>query len=411
MECKKSDNNIKKERLWTHNFSLLFQGQLVSVFGNIIYDTALKLWILTKTGSVSLMAVFTAITIIPEIIVSPFAGTFIDRYDKKIILIITDTISGIGIIFVGLASILGILKIWMVVLIGSIVGLCTCFFNPSIDSIIPELVPKSKLIKANSVFSSMSTANNMIGYAFGGFLIKLLGIPIVFLFNGISFLISAFSEYFIKIHKVEKHSEELTFLEDLRFGIRFIKNFKGLKYLYMVISFLNLCAVMSMTLTLPWFQLNKQLGIVAYGVAMGINTLGMFVGFSFLSVINIKSDKKFMMFILSGVLISSTMIVYSFTMNRIIIYSMFFINGISLAVINSLIQISLQNNVPSKIRGKIFAFKNTISSALMPVGMLIAALLAEKLRINFIVSGDYIVFLIFIIYVLFLPEVKEVINS
>ncbi|MCD3203141.1 MFS transporter [Clostridium botulinum C/D] len=105
-----------------------------------------------------------------------------------------------------------------------------------------NIVSKSKLIKSNSVFSSMSTGNEMIGYAFGGFLVQVLGPPIIFIFNGVSFLISATSEHFIEIPKIERPSEEVTFWEDLKSGIRFIKNSKGLKYLYIGISFLNLCA-------------------------------------------------------------------------------------------------------------------------------------------------------------------------
>lgn len=204
-----------KNKLWNNNFILLLQGQLVSVFGNTIYDTALRFWILVNTGSTALMGILMAVAVLPEIFISPFAGTFIDRHDRKKILIVTDSISGIAVLLVGIAALTGYIQIWMVLLTGIIVGICSCFFNPTIDSSIPDIVPKSKLLKANSVFSSMCTGNDMAGYVFGSFLVQFFGAPIIFIFNGISFLFSAATECFIKIPQVEKSLEKSTFWKDI----------------------------------------------------------------------------------------------------------------------------------------------------------------------------------------------------
>lgn len=174
-----------QEKLWNSKFILLLQGQLVSVFGDSVYDVAFRFWILTTTGSTALMWIFMAITVLPKVFISPFAGTFIDRHDRKKVLIITDAISGITILFIGIATLTGFIKIWMAVIVSIIVGICGCFFNPTINSTIPDIVPKSKLIKANSAFSLISTGNEMIGNTFGGFLVQILGASILFLVNGI----------------------------------------------------------------------------------------------------------------------------------------------------------------------------------------------------------------------------------
>jgi MFS transporter, DHA3 family, macrolide efflux protein len=293
-----------KGTLWNRSFILLLQGQVVSIFGDNIYDTALRFWILAKTGSISLMGVLMAVSILPKVSISPFAGTFIDRHDRKRILIITDIISGITILFIGIAAVVGFIQIWMVLIAGVIVGICGCFFNPTINSSIPDVVPKSKLIKANSVLSSISSANDMAGYAFGGFLVQIIGAPLLFIFNGVSFLFSAASECFVKIPQIESPKEKLNFIEDMKAGISFVYNLKGLKYLYLTISFLNFFASMSMTLTLPWFKMNSQLVIISYGIAMAINTFGMFVGFIILSVVELKKRIRFNAFILSGIILS-----------------------------------------------------------------------------------------------------------
>lgn len=411
IENKLDINKYLLQKLWNSSFILIIQGQLVSIFGDNIYDIALRFWILAKTGSTALMGVLMAITVFPRIIISPFAGTFVDRHDRRKILIVTDIIRGITILFIGISAITGSTKVWMIIMVGIIVGVCGCFFNPAINSSIPDIVPKSKLLNANSILSSISTGNDMVGNAFGGFLVQILGAPIIFIFNGFSFLFSAVTECFAKIPQMKLSSEKLSFWQDLKGGIQYIKNSKGLKYLYITISFLNFSASMSMTLTLPWFKVNNQLGIGLYGIAMAINSLGMFVGFNCLSVIEMKKEKRFYIFIISGIFTAITMIIYSVSLNFYIIASLFFINGICIAVTNSLIQLSMQNSVPSSIRSKVFAFRNTLASALMPLGMVLAGILSENIKMNVIIFADYTVYLILFICLLFISSVKEIINT
>ncbi|WP_084284804.1 MFS transporter [Clostridium lundense] len=259
-----------------------------------------------------------------------------------------------------------------------------------------------------SIFGN--TVYDMAGYAVGSFLVQLLGAPIVFVFNGVSFLFSAFTEWFIKIPKVNIVSEKSSFWEDMKAGLVFVKNSKGLKYLYITISFLNFCAAMSITLTLPLFKMNNGLGIGAYGIAMAINTLGMFAGFTSLSIIELKREKKFYAFIGSGIITAGTMIIFAITSNFYLTIMLFFVNGIGIAVMNSLIQSSMQRSVPSNMRSKVFAFRRTLSSSLMPLGMVIAGILGEVISLNIIIFVDYAVYLVLFMYLLSLSSVKEIIN-
>jgi len=177
-----------KSKLWNLNFILLWQGQLVSNFGDSVYDIALGFWILAKTGSTGLMGILMATAVIPRVFLSPIAGTYVDRHNRKNILIITDVIRGIMISIVGVAALMNFIQIWMVLLGGIVLGICGSFFNPAVQSSIPDLVPKDKLVKANSVFSLASTGTDIIGKTIGGFLFHVVGAPIMFLINGLSYI-------------------------------------------------------------------------------------------------------------------------------------------------------------------------------------------------------------------------------
>lgn len=412
-EIMENRREIKKgvqDKLWNRNFILLLQGQLISIFGDTIYEMALRIWILAKTRSLTLMGIIMATSILPKIFISPFAGTFIDRHSRKKILIVSDVVSGITVCIIGIATIIGCVEIWMVILAGIIVGICGCFFNPTINSAIPDVVPKNSLLKANSALSSIGTMNNMAGYAFGGFLVQIIGAPILFLLNGVSFLLSAVAEGFVKIPRIEPSIKKVTFREDMKAGFNYVKSNKGLRYLYITIAFLNFFASMSMTLTLPLFKMHKQLGVGLFGIAMAINTFGMLVGYSILAIKGLKKERQFFLFIISGILISFTMIIYSMTLNFTLIAILFFVDGVCLAWMGSLLQSSMQKFVPDNMRSKVFAFRNMLSSSLMPLGMILAGILGEKVKLNVIIGVDYFIFLLLFIYLSFLKSVKNIIN-
>lgn len=405
----KRDN--PKSKLWNMNFLLLWQGQLVSNFGDSVYDIALGFWILAKTGSTGLMGLLMATTVIPRVFLSPIAGTFVDRHNRKNILIVTDLIRGVVISFVGIAALMNIIKIWMVLLGGIVLGICGSFFNPAVQSSIPDIVPKNKLIKANSIFSMAGTGTNIIGKTIGGFLFQIIGAPMMFLMNGLSYIFSACTELFIKIPNSQRDISDVNFFEDLKSGFNYVKNYAGLKHLYIIIAFLNFFAIMGITLLLPLFNSRKYLGPEKYGVAMAFSTGGMFLGFLILSVVDLNNVKKSLVFKFAGLVSGLSMVILPYVPNYFAIVGLLFINGFTVAIINSILQSSMQAAVSDEMRGKVFGFRRTLSSSLVPMGMAIGGILAEFIPISIIISAGFsIIFMLFIILSSVEP-VKQLIDS
>ncbi|MEW8986835.1 MAG: MFS transporter, partial [Bacillus sp. (in: firmicutes)] len=139
-----------KKRLWSMNFFLLWQGQLVSTLGDSIYEIALTFWILYETGSPGLMGALLATSLLPKVLISPFAGVIVDRTDRRKMIILMDFIRGVCILFVGIAAIFGFLEIWMAFVAGIILGGCAAFFNPAVTSTIPDIVPTSQIVQASA---------------------------------------------------------------------------------------------------------------------------------------------------------------------------------------------------------------------------------------------------------------------
>ena len=401
----------EKNKLWNLNFILLWQGQLVSSFGDSVYDIALGFWILSRTGSTAIMGILMAMTVAPRIFLSPIAGTFADRHNRKWIMVLTDGLRGVTITFIGVAAIFDFIEIWMVMLGGIILGICGSLFNPAVQSSLPDIISKDKLVKGNSAISLANTGMDILGKSMGGVLYQFIGAPVLFLTNGISFILSAISELFIKIPVTQKASKKIDFMDDLKAGFKYVKDYTGLKYLYVTIAFLNFFAVMSLTLLLPFFNSKEYLGPEKYGVAMAFSAAGMFAGFFLFTVVDINRIKKSVLFSVGGMITCFCIGVLPLMKSYTLIIILLLVNGVAVAVVRTILQASLQAAVPSDMLGKVFGFRRAIASSLIPLAMAVGGLMAEFIPIGLIISGGNIVIFILFLVLGFNKPVIELVDA
>lgn len=397
-------------KLWNRNFFLLWQGQLVSVFGDALYSMALGFWVLQETGSTTIMGSIMALVTIPRIIIGPVAGVIVDRYDRKKLIILGDLIRGIGMLVVAILSLNGLLKIWMVMLMGILLGICSSFFNPSIQSVLPEIVPNDKLVKANSSYQMATTGADIVGLSIGGFLYTLIGAPLMFLINSISYLFSAFTEGFIKIPKIERKNLNITFKEDFMEGIKFILTFKGLVRSLIMAFFINFLFGMIRVLIIPWFLSNPSLGMTKYGILNGFQSFGFLIGTFVLSFINIKSNHKYNVYIFSIITFVSLIGFAAFINNFIIIIVCFTIAFGFMFVFNTLANSTIMELTPSDKRGKVFATIGTLAMAISPIGNFVGGVLGEFMNPRSIIIGSTIISFIIICIIVVNQDVKKFLN-
>lgn len=397
-------------RLWNLNFLLLWQGRLVSILGDIAYEIALGFWILAVTGSTALMGTLMAATILPRVIISPFAGVWVDRSDRKWLIVTMDLVRGVFVTLVGIAAIMGVIQIWMVFGAGIILGICGAFFGPAISSSIPDIVPKSQIVKANSAFSLVSTGTRVLGSSASGFLYQLLGAPLMFLINGISFIASAFTEVFVKIPRIPHKKERPRFFEDLKSGFSFVWNEKGIKYIMFIASVLNFFASMGIMLLLPLFQRTEHLGAGLYGLLIGAFSAGAFIGFALTSIISIRSANRFLVFFLCGLVFSAAWVVIPIYLYFPLMLALTVISGITNAILNALFSSILQLTVPQDKRGKVFGLLETLSGGLIPLSFAIGGILAEFIPLRLLISACFAITLLCFIPMAFMPDIIRFVN-
>jgi MFS family permease len=380
-----------KERLWTRSFILLWQGQLVSILGDVVYGIALGFWILATTGSTALMGGLLAASTLPRIVAAPVAGVIVDRFDRRALMIWMDAIRGAAVVAVGIGAFAGFLQVWMVFAAGVIIGLCGAFFTPAANSIIPDITARTRVVQANSVFGMLGPGTSIVGNSAGGVLYSTIGAPALFLFNGLSYLFSAGSLLFARVPRVVHAEAELHFGKDLRAGLAFVWKIRGLRLLLLTAALLNFFANMGIMLFLPFYQRNPALGPVKYGIAMAVFTGGMLLGMAITAAAKVPPARRATLFLFSGTISMVCLITFPFMNNFVIGTALLGVAGLSNAIINVFIMSVMQLAVPRAMRGKVFSLMSMLTQGLTPIAFALAGGLAEFLPLPPLISGCFAV--------------------
>lgn len=357
------------------------------------------------------MGSLNAVTLLPSIIIGPFAGVLIDRWNRKKIIILADFIRGTLITILGIITLLGLVKVWMVFIVGIINGICNAFFNPSIMSIKPDIVHKTKLYKANSITSFAQNGADMVGNSIGGILYVYAGVEYMFLINGLIYLFSGFTEMFMHIPNTNIKCTEVTFLKDLKSGFEYFLNFKTLRNIFLCASAINLFVSGSFVLFSPYFRETSFLGIEKYGFAMTTVSMGMFCGSIFLSIVDLKKQYKFKLYSISLLIFTVLFILIPIIKNYYLLLIILFISFMFNIIFNTIFQSMLMDLIPSEIRGKVLSLTTTIIKGLTPIGVFVAGVLANFFSITIIMLLFFILTFIVGIVCISIKGSKELIEN
>jgi MFS family permease len=169
------------------NYRRYFLGQLVSMCGTWMQVVAMAWLVLDLTGSGTSLGLVTASQFLPVLLLGPWGGLIADRFDKRRLLAVTQTVSGLLAALLAVIVATGVVEVWMVEVLALGLGLTTVFDTPARQTIIAELVPPEELRNAVTLNSVMINAARIVGPAIAGLLIALVGESMCFALNAASF--------------------------------------------------------------------------------------------------------------------------------------------------------------------------------------------------------------------------------
>lgn len=216
-----------RKRKFDFNFSLVLASQIISLFGGNIHRFALILFLVDFTQSPSLLGVITAISQLPVIFFAPLGGVLADRFNKKVLIVILDSMKALVAFTVFVLFITDTIAVWNVAILMTLSVTIMTFFSPVLTAAVPRIVDKEVLVEANGAMQTINGFAFLLGAASGGILMAAMGAQNLILICGIFFLASVFIDLFIKI-PFEKREQTTGFLKtmvsDMKESWGFIRN-------------------------------------------------------------------------------------------------------------------------------------------------------------------------------------------
>lgn len=393
--------SLGKRLFINRDFGLLFFGRLVSQVGDGIHYLALTWLVLDLTGSGAALGTMLFASSIPSVILAPFTGVLADLWDRKTIIVSMDILRGL--ILLSLAAVFkaGYLSMSILYVATILSSLCGVLFGPAISAAIPGLVKKEELVKANSLNNLSRAATMIVGPVLGALLLGTTGYFGVFTINGIAFLLSAFSEVFIRFPEVTQlesqaeaeSSQGNVFLRSFKEGFAYIWQNAGLRSLIFFAVGLNFLGAPLFNVVLPYLG-KEVLGLQPehFGTVQASLPVGFLIGTILIGYLTKRFKKENLLasgIIFQGVvgvllgLLALPLFYENLSLGFILLFLSFgmVIIGILNTLVNVPFQVMMQETVPDHFRGRVNGLLDSLVQMLVPISMALAGVLIDGFSI------------------------------
>ena len=376
-------------------------AQSISLFGSSIVQYGIIWYLTLETGSAKILTLTTLCGFLPQMLISFFSGTLIDKYNRKSILIVSDSIIAISTFLLAISFFLGERNYNLLFVVLIIRSLGTGIQTPTVNTIIPQIVPEEKLLKINGIYSTISSIINFLSPAISGIILSLstieftLMIDVVTAFIGILITVTLN----LKLFSLEIENEKEDYFIELKFGIRYINKNKNLKYLFLY-QFMILFLISPSAFLNP-LLVNRTFGEELWRLSFTEMTysLGMIMGGVFIT--KLKRDLGLKITLLSGIIYGIFMVGLG-SMKYFILYLL--INtmiGVTSPCYSAPIITTIQKKIDSNIQGRVFSFLQIVNTCSLPLGMIFFGPIADLIKIQtiFRISGLLVIGLSFMFYI------------
>lgn len=378
------------------NAMFLWISRTISRFGDSMESLALMYLVYDLTDSGIAMSIVMICSMLPNFIVSPFAGAIVDSCNKKKILFISDIIRTVAILAIPLLNYLDLIQLWHIYTIAIIVSIAESFFEPCYGVTVALTVPKEDLPVQNSVVTLSNNIARCVGYSLAGFIMLKVGKNILFIFDSFTFLLSAIFALLLKFNDVydKKTISAKGMFSDIGGGFKYMFSNRILVgFLLVFLSMSILIGPMSdfIPFTLEGlFSLNETWS----GILLTLFAIGTVLG-SILYPILYKGKVKFniLVFIsyivMGGITILCLMLPSATT--AVIMYLVF---GLLISILNMWVSTGMQQRCDITYMGRVSSIMSIIMTASSPLACALYGGIIDFFGIISVYCGVAIVFIV-----------------
>lgn len=386
------------------SFSLMWSGQLVSTMGSALTSLAASIYVFRLTNSALSVGLMLMATAAPSLLVGLFAGVFVDRYDRKRIMIICDLLRAVLVFLIPFLVPLSIVWLYVMVILTSAIGQ---FFDPAYESVLPEVASEKELAAANSLIAISSFGATAIGFAASGLIASAANINWAFYLDAVSFAFSATCIYRIALKPIaaEEGTSAAIVLNNLRAGVRELFNTPILRSLLTAQVPVFLAFGLANALLLPFAR--RALGATEfqYGLQEGLTSIGFVIGSLLMAnIFDRWREGAWIAVSYLGMAIAG--IVYSQLHSIPLAILAVTISGFCNAPSSIGRRLVVQRNTPRELRGRVNSVFFVTRDVLFLLGMG-AAGLADAIDVRLLYLAGALILLVGGILVMILPGLRQ----
>jgi MFS family permease len=364
------------------SFLIIWIGQAVSLLGSAMTWFALSIWAYERTGQATALAMIAALAYGPTVLLSPIAGALVDRYDRRLLMILADLTAGLSTAFVLILYITVSLEIWHVYLVGLVAGTFQALQYPAYSAAITTMLPREHYARASGMMELAGAASGILAPLLAGILLGWIGLVGIMSIDLVSFVLAVGSLLIVRIPKPQVtgagRQGQGNLVQESLYGFRYIVRRPSLLALQVLFAAGNLVDYMGFTLFAPMILARTGGNELVLGSVQSAGALGGFVGGLILSIWG--GPKRRIHGVLVGWgLASLAMVLMGIGQVLPIWLGASFAFAFFEPIINGSDQAIWQTKVAPDVQGRVFASQMLISHVTMPVGMLLAGPLADHL--------------------------------
>ncbi|MEA2611413.1 MAG: hypothetical protein QOG32_1139 [Chloroflexota bacterium] len=367
------------------SFSALWAGQLISLFGDRLNQLALVAVVQISTGSVLATGLVFFAATLPNLLLSPIAGTFVDRWDHKEVMVASDILRAAIVLVLPIAAVTNIILVYPLIFLVTTVSV---FFRPARVAILPQIVPEEDLLSANSALWVGETIADVVGYPLAGVFVALLGsaVPIAFWVDSATYLASAALLATIVVHarprSVDGQAGRPNFAAELAAGWQFLRHetvllantLQGAAGQFSLgIAIALTPSFVQATYSQSSFGWQAAYGFLETGIGVG-NLLGGFL----IGLIGARFAKGRMV-ILGYTAWGLLIFLFAITNNLPVALGLAFGQGVANMIFIIPSQTLFQERTPPELMGRVVGFRFALVFGSMTIAMALGAILGQVL--------------------------------
>jgi MFS family permease len=367
------------------NFQLFFGGQLISLIGTWMHNVALAWLVYRLTGSAVLLGILGFATQFPIFLFAPFGGTVADRWNRRTVVIATQTVSMLLAFGIAALTFAHIVKIWELILVAALFGLVNAFDIPARQAFLMDMVGRDDLMNAIALNSSMFNGARVVGPAVAGILVAWIGEGWCFLANAISYIAVIVGLLLMKIAARQLQKVKASPFEHIAEGFRFIRQSAPILAILLLLACMSLFGLSYSTLMPIFADQILHGGARGFGILMGAAGFGALCGALTLAMrVGVRGLGRWIA--IACAMFGCALI--AFSISRIFWLSVLLLIPVGYAVMlqTSASNTLLQTMAPDKMRGRVLAVYSMMFMGMAPLGSLIAGWVAKRIGAPFTVG-------------------------